>query len=98
MNLNQIPTMPDMRSGHILKYERSKGCGVIFSCEERYFFHSDRIIKGPVHPPINAPVLFVPGKLHPSQQMSSWKLPPAYSIIVLEVDAGFQSLAAQEVK
>jgi hypothetical protein len=92
----QIQPVRDMRNGYILKYDPNKGHGVIFSDEERFFFHRDAIVKGPIHPEVNSRVLFIPGQLRAMQKArwnAQWLLQPAYSIIVLEIDEGFRALA-----
>jgi hypothetical protein len=90
MNNIQVQPNPNLRSGYVLKYDASKSVGVIFCEGERYFFHRDRIIQGPVHPDVNARVLFLPGKRQ--EDAPFWKFAPAFSIIVLD-EAGFAALA-----
>ncbi len=51
--------------GVLIWWSRSKHCGVILEpqTEERFFVHIGRIIKGPVIPQADSPVLFEIGPL-----------------------------------
>jgi len=75
--------------GYILTYNKEKGIGTIVSDKERFWFHRDRIAKGPVDPEINDRVIFdildkpvLPGKLRVGTH-----------IVVIEIEAGQSALA-----
>jgi cold shock CspA family protein len=78
--------------GYVLTYNREKGIGTIISENERFWYHRDRIAKGPINPEINDRVIFeildkpvLPGKLR-----------VATHIIVLENEAGQNALGEKD--
>lgn len=75
--------------GFVNSYNKLKGVGQIISGLNRYWFHRDRIVKGPLNPEINDLVVFeVLDK--PAQP---GKLPVACQIVILEIEAGQNALA-----
>jgi hypothetical protein len=83
--------MKDMREGFILRYSRDKFIGVIISGDERFFFHRERITRGPIDPSPNSRVLFTTSDIPPLPG----KLPYAKNIIILE-DARTE-ISAQDI-
>jgi cold shock CspA family protein len=78
--------------GYVLTYNQEKGIGTIVSEKERFWFHRDRIAKGPVDPEINDRVVFdildkpiLPGKLR-----------VATHIVVLEIGTGINALGQKD--
>jgi hypothetical protein len=83
----------EMRQGFIQSYNRDKRIGTIASEPDRFWFHADRIAKGPINPEINSAVLF---EISPKPVLPG-KLAVAISIIVLEDGAaGTDELAGQK--
>ena len=84
--------------GVINSYNKLKGVGQIISGRDRYWFHRDRIVKGPLDPQINDAVIFEPL----DRPVQPGKLPVASQIVILETGAGQSALAerndAQEAK
>jgi hypothetical protein len=76
--------------GFICTYNPAKGVGQIFSERERFWFHRDRIVKGPLNPEINDRVIFEVL----DRPVQPGKLPIAHSIIILDLTAGVDGLAS----
>jgi cold shock CspA family protein len=70
-----------LRYGHILRYNPDKGIGTIFSDNERFFFHVDRIMKGKLTPAANDKVQF---RVAIQQSSVVGRLPAAHAIEILD--------------
>ena len=78
--------------GYILTYNKEKGIGAIIGETERFWFHRDRIAKGPIDPAVNDRVIFDILDRH----TRPGKLRIATSIIVLDHEAGAAALVDDE--
>jgi hypothetical protein len=69
--------------GLIYSYNKEKGIGAIRCGQDRFWFHRDRIKKGPIDPKIDDEVIFEVS----TTPVAPGRLPIATAIIVLEKDA-----------
>jgi hypothetical protein len=91
--------MSEMRTGYIQSFNPERRCGTIVSGLDRFWYHADRIVRGPADPEIKSMVIF---EVSPKPALPG-KLPMAIQIIILEdeIAAGRNALAsktASEVK
>jgi hypothetical protein len=75
--------------GYILSYNKEKHVGTIVSGTDRYWYHRDRIVKGPVDPELNSSVIFEVS----SKPQLPGKLLVAKNIIIEDCGAGANALA-----
>src|SRR5260370_31212443 len=83
--------LQEMKRGFVIRYEQNKSFGII--CDEggnRYYFHKDKIAKGPINPRENSLVLFCVS----NRPVPLGRLPYAFSIVILDdITTGSDSLA-----
>jgi hypothetical protein len=84
--------MSEMRTGYIQSFNPERRCGTIVSGLDRFWYHADRIVKGPADPEIKSAVLF---EISPKPVLPG-KLAVAIQIIILEdeIGAGQKALAS----
>jgi hypothetical protein len=80
--------------GYILVYNQQQGIGTIVSDRERFWFHRDRIAKGPIDPQINDRVIFE----ILNKEVQPGRLRVATHIIILDdVTPGQNALVEKDV-
>ena len=93
--MNNMNGVREMKEGFVLRYDQARFIGIIVSEDgeyERFFFHRDRIVKGPIDAKPNDRVLFLVGDKPPLPR----KLRIAHSIVILEDNtAGMDALSGQ---
>jgi hypothetical protein len=85
--------MSEMRKGYIQSFNPERRCGTIVSGLDRYWYHADRIVRGPADPEIRSAVLF---EISPKPVLPG-KLAVAINIVIIDNKVGADALAQKDV-